>query len=303
MSIQTNFIGTKLYEARKKSNLSQAELAQQIAISPQAVGKWERGESLPDLPTLNRLAALLGVDLNYFSENFGNAPVHSIQETTSYTAIPAAVVEKATKKFDWNWDMSRGNWVDADFSGLKNLKDKFSESNMKNCIFANAELRDLTLSSNNIEKCDFTGADLRNCKINSSNLLSNQFVKCTFIDAVFTKNNIGHCNFSSADFSGAEFMECNFEKNILVDSNWNYTAVKRSNLSDIVFEGTLANCHFEHCSFWNVKFENATLLNTFFKYNKRFKKVVFSNCKVDKLTYAFLKNNLANLEGMTVLES
>ena len=66
-------IGNKIAEARKKINLSQATLAQQIAISPQAVGKWERGESLPDIVTLNKLAALLGVDLNYFSDTFLSA--------------------------------------------------------------------------------------------------------------------------------------------------------------------------------------------------------------------------------------
>jgi hypothetical protein len=32
-----------------------------------------------------------------------------------------------------------------------------------------------------------------------------------------------------------------------------------------------------------------------------FKKVKFTNCKVDTLTYAFLKNNQANLEGITLL--
>jgi hypothetical protein len=41
-------------------------------------------------------------------------------------------------------------------------------------------------------------------------------------------------------------------------------------------------------------------LNRFFKYNDRFKKVQFVNCTVDKLTLAFLKNNDANLDGITV---
>jgi len=68
--INSNIIGNKIATARKNKNLSQAELAKHIAISPQADGKWERGESMPDITTLNRLAEILGVDLNYFSENF-----------------------------------------------------------------------------------------------------------------------------------------------------------------------------------------------------------------------------------------
>jgi transcriptional regulator with XRE-family HTH domain len=68
--MDTKIIGSKIAKARKEINMSQAQLAQSLFISPQAVGKWERGESVPDIITINRLAEILGVDLNYFSENF-----------------------------------------------------------------------------------------------------------------------------------------------------------------------------------------------------------------------------------------
>ncbi|GAB3643351.1 helix-turn-helix domain-containing protein [Spirosoma arcticum] len=68
--METKLIGSKIAETRKKANLSQLQLAQQVFVSPQAVGKWERGESLPDIVTLTRLSQTLGVDLNYFSESF-----------------------------------------------------------------------------------------------------------------------------------------------------------------------------------------------------------------------------------------
>ncbi|MGA9639403.1 helix-turn-helix domain-containing protein, partial [Flavobacterium sp.] len=67
---KTISIGDKITEARKKINITQTQLAEQLFISPQAVGKWERGESMPDIITFSRLAEILGVDLNYFSENF-----------------------------------------------------------------------------------------------------------------------------------------------------------------------------------------------------------------------------------------
>jgi transcriptional regulator with XRE-family HTH domain len=66
--METNFTGTRIATARKAKNMSQAQLAQQLFISPQAVGKWERGESIPDIVTVVKLADVLGVDLNYFSE-------------------------------------------------------------------------------------------------------------------------------------------------------------------------------------------------------------------------------------------
>lgn len=295
--MKTKMIGSKIAEARKKISISQAELAQRLFISSQAVGKWERGESMPDIITFNRLAEILGVDLDYFSDSFqSNDAAMTTNEKTVKTPE-----NKPGKKFDWNWDMSRGNWVDADFSGLKNLKEKFSSSNMKNCKFTNSDLSGLILGNNNIEMCDFSSSDIRNSKIQSSNLLNNQFNNCSFIDAEFSKNNIGKCNFSEANFSGAEFIDGNFENNVVSNAVWKFTAFKNSGISDVIFEGNIEDCHFENCAFYNVKFENARLVNTFFKNNRKLKKVRFIDCKIDKITYAFLKNNLANLTGITLL--
>jgi len=44
---------------RKKNNLTQQQVAESLLISPQAVSKWERGESLPDISSLRELADLL----------------------------------------------------------------------------------------------------------------------------------------------------------------------------------------------------------------------------------------------------
>lgn len=68
--METKKIGNKIANARKRVSISQAQLAERLFISPQAVGKWERGESMSDIVTFSRLAEILGVDLNYFSENF-----------------------------------------------------------------------------------------------------------------------------------------------------------------------------------------------------------------------------------------
>lgn len=299
--LNSKSIGNKIATARKKINLSQAELAQQVSISPQAVGKWERGESMPDITTLNRLAEILDVDLNFFSDSFQTKEINTPKEKadTEKIKIPK---NKPKKKFDWNWDMSKGNWVDADFSGLKNLKEKFSSSNIKNCKFLNSDLSGLILEKNNIELCDFSTSEIRDSKIKFSNLSSNQFNNCPFIDATLYKSNIEKCNFSNADFSGAEIIEANFEDNLMEDAVWKFTIFKKTNLSNIIFKGTFEDCHFEHCGFYNVKFKEATILNTFFKYNEKFKKVEFINCKVDKITYAFLKSNQANLKGVSLIE-
>lgn len=46
---------------RKKNQLTQSSLAEQMGVSPQAVSNWERGESMPDIACLMQLAGLLGV--------------------------------------------------------------------------------------------------------------------------------------------------------------------------------------------------------------------------------------------------
>ncbi len=301
MTLNSKSIGNKIAEARKKTSLSQAELARQVSISPQAVGKWERGESMPDISTLNRLAEILGVDLNYFSDSFQAGEGAAAINENPFRQADEAPQSKPRKKFDWNWDMSNGNWVDADFSGLKNLKEKFSSSNMKDCKFMNADLSGLVLAKNNIELCDFSSSDIRDSKIQSSNLLNNRFNNCSFIDAEFLKNNVGKCDFSGADFSGAGFIDGYFENNIIVNAIWKFTSFKNTGISDVIFEGNIEDCHFENCSFYNVKFQDATILNTFFKYNRKFKKVSFINCKADGVTYAFLKNNEADLAGVTLM--
>lgn len=44
---------------REKANLSVKELAIEMKVSQQAVGKWERGESYPRAEQLPKLATLL----------------------------------------------------------------------------------------------------------------------------------------------------------------------------------------------------------------------------------------------------
>jgi transcriptional regulator with XRE-family HTH domain len=301
--LNTKSIGNKIAEARKKNGLSQAELAQQVSISPQAVGKWERGESMPDISTLNKIAIILGVDLNYFSDNFQPSQGERRKYTTISNPSTDRSVPKPKKDFDWNWDMSRSSWFDADFSGLKNLKEKFSSSSLNKCKFLNSELSGLIFSSNEIINCEFSGSDLRNSKIHSSEINKNTFVACSFIDAEFKSSEIRNCDFSKANFSGAIFISSEFVSNKVDMAEWKLTSFKTSDITDITFEGTIEDCSFENCSFKGVKFQNATIINTFFKDNRKLSRVQFIDCKVDKLTYAFLKNGKADLTGITLLNS
>lgn len=299
MVLNSNSIGNKIAAARKKINLSQADLAQQVSISSQAVGKWERGESMPDIITLNRLAEILGVDLNYFSENFQSTEMNNIIVEKPNQAVIEDVQSRPDKKH--NWDMSKLNLMDSDFSGLKNLHEKFSSSNIQRCLFVGANMSGLHLNSNNIESCDFSESDISNSQIHNSNIDKCLFKACSLKGTAFLKNNISKCDFSDADFTQTQFKLSNFGGNIVSNAIWNNTSFIEMSIENITFEGTLEDCFFENADFYGVKFQNATLLNTFFKNNDRMKRVQFIDCKVDKITYAFLKSNQANLTGITLL--
>ena len=296
--METKMIGNKIAEARKKINISQAQLGQRLFISSQAVGKWERGESMPDIITLNRLAEILGVDLNYFSEKF--------QSVANEIASPESLVKQSAElpsgkqKNKLSWDMSRGNWVGADFSGLKNLHEKFSSSNMQRCKFNGSDLSGLFLTSNNVVGCDFSGSDMSSSRIQGSYLSNNIFKDCSLKETEFSGSYIMGCDFSGADFTGAAFKSGGFQNNPIADAIWNRTSFNAIHIVDMIFSGTVDDCYFENCAFTRVTFRNSTLTNTFFK-NKSLKRIRFIDCQADRMTYEFLKNGKADLTGITLL--
>lgn len=297
--INSKSIGNKIASARKKANLSQADLAQEVSISSQAVGKWERGESMPDITTLNRLAEIFGVDLNYFSEtNKSDSSEIQSETTEKYSEQLSTTVPKKTSGL--KWDMSSGNWVDADFSGLNNLKDKFSTSNMKNCKFIDSDLSDLKLEANNIVGCNFSNSNMRSSKIYASNIESNQFIESLLIDAEISACEIKNCNFSKANFSGSELKTTEFKTCNIEDAIWKLASFENSHIYNITFNGIIEECCFDNCSFSKVAFKGAKFINTFFK-GKKLKGIQFIDCQADRMTYEFLKNGKADLTGITMV--
>lgn len=304
--VNTKTIGNKIAEARKKINLSQAQLGERLFISPQAVGKWERGESMPDITTFNSMAEILAVDLNYFSERFQSAsPQTASAEPIGKPAsegLPGKAnmpVVGAGKKS--GWDLSYGNWVDTDFSGLKNLHEKFSFSNIQRCLFIGSDLSGLQLKGNHVVGCDFSASDMSRSRLLNTYFKNNVLRDCLLKEAEFSGSHLEGCDFTGADFTGALFNPCSFQKNNMTGVVLKHTSFVNTDFREMVYDGTLEDSSFENCSFKTVRFERCTLLNTFFK-NTDLKKVRFVDCQVDKLTYAFLKNGKADLTGVTLMD-
>ncbi|MEA4823977.1 MAG: helix-turn-helix transcriptional regulator [Clostridiaceae bacterium] len=59
MNINMQKVGNQITALRKAKDLTQGQLGERLGVSFQAVSKWERGETLPDVTLLVNLSAIL----------------------------------------------------------------------------------------------------------------------------------------------------------------------------------------------------------------------------------------------------
>lgn len=57
-------IAKNISELRKASEITQADLAKQLNYSDKSISKWERGDGVPDVIVLQKIADLFGVTIN-----------------------------------------------------------------------------------------------------------------------------------------------------------------------------------------------------------------------------------------------
>lgn len=86
-------LGNSLFNARKKSGLSQEEVAAKLGVSRQTISKWELGETLPDIRQSKSLSILYHLSLDELI-NF-DPELETIQHIIDTTS------EETQKKVDW----------------------------------------------------------------------------------------------------------------------------------------------------------------------------------------------------------
>lgn len=62
---------------RLSAGLSQQELGRRLGVSAVAVGKWERGQTQPDIPSLTRMADIFGTTIDDLCDHAAAAPQES----------------------------------------------------------------------------------------------------------------------------------------------------------------------------------------------------------------------------------
>ena len=87
-------LGSSFYHARKKSGLSQENVAEKLGVSRQTISKWETNETLPDIRQSKRLAMLYHMTLDELIEyDFDEQQARQMIESVS---------DEAQARIDWN---------------------------------------------------------------------------------------------------------------------------------------------------------------------------------------------------------
>ncbi len=73
--------GKRLTELRKKKAWTQEELAKKLNVSAQAVSKWEKDVSLPDVGLLSTIASTFDTSIDYLLGHQANGPVVGVSTT------------------------------------------------------------------------------------------------------------------------------------------------------------------------------------------------------------------------------
>lgn len=86
-------LGNSLFNARKKSGLSQEEVAEKLGVSRQPISKWELDETLPDIRQSKKLSNLYHLTLDELIDfDIDVKEIEQIIENTS---------EETERKIDW----------------------------------------------------------------------------------------------------------------------------------------------------------------------------------------------------------
>mgnify|MGYP004636965371 FL=1 len=85
-----------LISLRKEHKLTQLELAEKIGYSDKAVSRWEHGEVLPDVETLDKIAGIYGIPLSALLEEHDGGlkktPVSSNRNHIVITSLAMTLV-------------------------------------------------------------------------------------------------------------------------------------------------------------------------------------------------------------------
>ncbi|WP_342084378.1 pentapeptide repeat-containing protein [Dyadobacter sp. OTU695] len=309
--MDSKVIGEKIAKARKDKSMSQAQLAQHIFISPQAVGKWERGESMPDITTFDRLAEILGVDLNYFSENAPSAADKTANAGEAITP-PAHSSEKVAGQQGRQVlvNLTAADLPESDFAGVVLHKGTFKASSLRGADFSNADLTSSSFDATDAREANFDGADLTGCNFSATDLTGASFGKSVLVGTILNMSGQG-AKFVDAKLVDVKLIKTDLRKAIFENCtftgvDFSYCDLRGTDFGSQTFDGV----RFDKSALTDVSFQGATLRNVSFtvpfsltnKAHLSLKTIRFDGARMDKLTYLALKGlRVVDLSNVTII--
>lgn len=128
--INKRHVGKRIACGRKKLNLSQADLADKMNVSPQAISKWETGTALPDIELLLALSNLFKVSINELLEDNSVLLRLSTQPFDIWngiaTYVPPMGVDPDWAK--WEDDMRVERWIERNWMDAWNRPEGWATS-------------------------------------------------------------------------------------------------------------------------------------------------------------------------------
>jgi len=316
LRMDTKMIGSKIAKARKGKSMSQAHLAQLLFISPQAVGKWERGESIPDIVTMNRLAEILEVDLNYFSENFqspnndtsfktvdNNSDIEQTAQGVTNPSISSGERQLLT-------NFSGGNLLKSDFAGVIAHNRKFYGSALRGSDFTGADLTGSSFTGSDVRETNFDRTNLTDCTLSTNDLTDACFNKTILVRTIFSTSGLAGAKFVDAELTDVKLTKTDLRKTVFENCIFKGVDFKYSDMRNVSLDGqTFIGVKFDKAALDEATFNGATFRNVSFrptyaltnKYYRAIKTINFDGAMMDKLTYAELKGMGADLSNVTFI--
>lgn len=112
--------GKRISILRRKIGLSQAELSEKLGVTPQAVSKWECGNTLPDIDLLLELSHLYGVSVNDLLED-ADLLLELTGQATGNSGIAMFVSEQERNyNSEWTREIIDGHWIARNWKEAQN---------------------------------------------------------------------------------------------------------------------------------------------------------------------------------------
>ena len=281
-----NLLGELIKKIRSINNLTQGKFGKIFdpSVTQSTIARWEKGEQNPDRIHFPKIASLLNLSFEEFTE-FIEQPTSKIEDldienkTLTYNKRHLSMLKKGVRA----WNSWRNNNPDVipQLSGIHLRKGKFDNLDGYNLDHANlAGFRGVFISMQyaslieaNMEKAELEGG--------------------SFIGSNFSRANLKKINILHSRFSRAIFLEANLDQACILDSDFKEVSFEKACMEQIIFErvdlsgANLKQVDLESAKLTKVQLREANLNQA------SFKKAFLDTCSVYGST--FLETNLEEI--------